>query len=375
MLKSFHGIKTGYRLNILERSWLLLTKTYDVFCRSNVPRNAAAMTYYMMLSLAPMLMIAIAVASLFFCTEQVNQEIVTSVSEYANPEIAHTIGELLANTTSTTSCIVASGISLAILLFAASGVFGQLFDTFNDIWDVPYHVRRSVRFNLRRQLVGMAMVISVGALLVGSLGLGTALSYLNRWLEGNFPGLSSYLLLADQGLSFLLIPFVLSLMFWYFPMHKMEWSDVWPAAGLTAGLLVISRSLIDLYLRLSTANEVYGAAGSLVVLLVWVYLTGIVLFIGASFSCAWTRLFGSLSDFENPRSIDSDGVIGNDEPFVASIDYDADPYQAESADAYDIDWGNSYLSEFPAAKFSGVFKSSRDPLLQPELVVRRRNSA
>jgi hypothetical protein len=89
------------------------------------------------------------------------------------------------------------------------------------------------------------------------------------------------------------MPFVLSLMFWYFPARRMKWIDVWPAAGLTAGLLSASRYLIDLYLSVSTSSEVYGAAGSLVMLLVWVYLTGMILFFGAAFSCAWTKRFGS----------------------------------------------------------------------------------
>jgi hypothetical protein len=104
--------------------------------------------------------------------------------------------------------------------------------------------------------------------------------------------------LADRSLSYILMPFIFSVMFRFFPSAKIHWSDVWPAGILTALLIVASRKLIGVYLEFSTASEVYGAAGSLVVLLIWVYMTGLVIFFGAAFSHAWADTFGSRSDFE-----------------------------------------------------------------------------
>jgi membrane protein len=277
---------------IFARFYQLVSTTIRIWSETNVSRNSAAMTYYAMLSLAPLLLICIALAGLFFCNQQVEQEIYAYFHEMASPQVAQTIATLLANTTSAQNTLFASLISMAIMLYGASGVFTQLFDTFNDIWGVPQDQRRGIRFTARKRVLGVCMVLMVGTLLIGSLALGAIVAYLSQLLDGSFPRLASWLGLIDRGLSFFLLPFVLSLMFWYLPMKKIRWPDVWPAAGLTAAMLAGSRYLIDIYLRLSTASEVYGAAGSLVLLLVWIYLTGQVIFFGACFSCAWARYLG-----------------------------------------------------------------------------------
>jgi len=278
---------------MFRRVYQLVYTTIEIWSETNVSRNSAAMTYYAMLSLAPLLLISIALAGLFFCNQQVELEIYAYFHDMASPEVAQTIASLLANTTSTNNTLFASLISMVIMLYGASGVFTQLFDTFNDIWKVPQQRRMGIRFTARKRILGICMVLMVGTLLIGSLALGAVMAYLSQLLDGNYPRLSSWLALIDRGLSFFLLPFVLSLMFWYLPMKKIRWPDVWPAAGLTAGMLAGSRYMIDFYLRLSTAGEVYGAAGSLVLLLVWVYLTGQVIFFGACLSCAWTQHLGS----------------------------------------------------------------------------------
>lgn len=280
---------------MLHRIYRLLTTTFDIWSETNASRNSAAMTYYSMLSLAPLLLISIATAGIFFCNQQVEQEIVQYFHDIASPEVADTIASLLSNTTSTSNTVWASLVSIAVMLYGASGVFTQLFDTINDIWGVPFRQRSGIRFTARKRLIGIFMVLMMGTLLIASLAMGAVISYFSQILDGNFPRLSTWLALIDRSLSFFLVPFVLSLMFWYLPMRKMRWPDVWPAAGITAGMLAGSRYLIDFYLRISTASEVYGAAGSLVVFLVWIYLTGQVLFLGACFSRAWTMHFGSES--------------------------------------------------------------------------------
>lgn len=278
---------------IHSRGYQLVITTIRIWSETNVSRNSAALTYYAMLSLAPLLLICIAVAGLFFCNQQVEQEIYDYFHDLASPRVAQTIAGLLANTTSAQNTLFASLISLAIMLYGASGIFTQFFDTFNDIWKVPTGHRSGIRFTARKRFLGVCMVLLAGVLLIGSLALGTVIAFLSQLLDGNFPRLASWLGLIDRALSFLLLPLVLSLMFWYLPMKKIRWLDVVPAAGLTAVLLTGSRSLIDFYLQLSTASEVYGAAGSLVLLLVWIYLTGQVIFFGACFSCAWAEHLGA----------------------------------------------------------------------------------
>ena len=126
-------------------------------------------------------------------------------------------------------------------------------------------------------------------------------------VEG-YPQLVTWLSLFDRSLSYLLMPLVFTLMFWFFPATKIHWKDVWPAGILTAALIAGSRYLIGFYLKFSTTSEVYGAMGSLVVILIWVYITGLMVFFGASFSHAWADTFGSRSNFLKPKTTDQSEI-------------------------------------------------------------------
>jgi membrane protein len=265
---------------------------------------SAAMTYYTLLSLAPFLIISIAIATQVYSTDEVKGEIVRYVQDVASPQIAQTVAEILENTSAPKTGLIAGSISLVILLYGASGIFAQLFDTFNDIWGVPEQLQKSIRLNLRNRLVGVVMVVVLGALLISTLALSSLIAFINQLLEKSYPQLTFWLSFADRGLSFILVPLVLSLMFWYFPARKIRWIEMLPAAILTSLLLWLSRFSIDLYLRFSTTSEIYGAAGSLVVLLIWIYWTCMILFFGAAFSCAWSKMLGSHSQLaeENPTT-------------------------------------------------------------------------
>ena len=254
---------------------------------------AAAMTYFGMLSLAPLLVIAIAIAGSFFGDSLAQEEIMEQVKLFTTDDIAKVIGGLIANATSPQSGFLAGTISVAVLVFGASGAFSQLQETFNEIWDVPEEKRQGVWLTVKARLIGILMVIIAGFLLLTTLGLSAAVAAVSSLFHEIHPRVHTWLGLADRGVSFLLMPLILSLMFWLIPKANIKWSDVWPAAMLTALLLSLSRYLIEFYLRFSTTSEVYGAAGSLVILLIWIYMSGLVLFYGAAFSRAWAETFGS----------------------------------------------------------------------------------
>ena len=269
--------------------------TFQIWGQAQASRMSAAMTYFTMLSLAPLLVIAIAIAGFVYDGQIAEQQIIEQVNVVTTPAVAETVAGLIKNATKPGSGLLAGSISLCILLYGASGVFSQLYDTFNDIWQIPVESRMGIRFTIEKRLIGVAMVLVVGVLLIATLSVGSAISYLNRLVHDSYPQLTTWLSLADRSLSFLLMPLIFSLVFWFVPATKIKWLDVWPAGLLTAMLVAASRYLIDYYLTLSSTSEVYGAAGSLVVLLVWVYMTGLVVFFGASFSHAWAETFGSRS--------------------------------------------------------------------------------
>lgn len=259
---------------------------------------SAAMTYFTMLSLAPLLLIAITISGFIFEPGMVESEIVDKVGLFTTESVAQTVASLITNATAEQmrrpkTGMVAGGISLFVLIYGASGVFAQLYDTFNQIWHVPIERRTGFRFNIKQRLIGISMVLVVGILLLVATFLDIAVGEVSNFVRETYPTVLTYIHLADRGISFLLLPIVLGLLFWLIPSTSVKFQDMWVAAMLTAFLLAASRYIIDGYLRFSSTSELYGSAGSLVVLLIWVYMTGLVIFYGASFSHAWARTFGS----------------------------------------------------------------------------------
>jgi|TARA_B110000495_G_C23038530_1_gene621369 membrane protein len=296
---------------MLKRIWQLITMTFSIWAESNASRMAAALSYYTMLSLAPCLMMAIAIAGYIYEDSVVESEIVRQVKLISSPEIAETVKGLIQRASQPRSGLVAGTVSVCVLVFAASGVFTQLYDTFNDIWGVSYQGLEGLLFTIRKRLIGVGMVLVVGVMLIGALITDSIMTYLSTMME-DYPQLVTSLSLFDRSLSFLLMPLVFMLMFWFFPATKIHWKDVWPAGILTAALVAGSRYLIGFYLKFSTTSEVYGAMGSLVVILIWVYITGLMVFFGASFSHAWADTFGSRSDFlKSDKTAPSEIASGN----------------------------------------------------------------
>ncbi len=278
---------------MLTKFWQLLYGSFKIWSDARASQMAAATTYYAMLSLAPTLMISIAIASYIFDGQLAEAEILTAIREFTTPEIAQTIAGLIHRANLPQSGIVAGTFSVGIFLMGASGVFSQLYDTFNYIWHVDGN-KQGFWFGIQKRCIGILMVLLAGLLLVGALVLNSIQAYATELLDGN-PMLLYWLNNADRGVSFLLMPIAFSLLFWFVPATKVQLSDVVPAGILTAMLVLGSRYIIQLYLNFSSTSEVYGAAGSVVVMLIWIYMISMVLFYGASFSHAWSLTYGSLS--------------------------------------------------------------------------------
>ena len=286
---------TSWLALMFQRLWKLLTLTCSIWIKVNASRMSAALTYFTMLSLAPTLIIAVAIASYIYQPHLIKAEIVQRLSTVTTPDIANYVASLLENASAPGSGFIAGVVSLSVLLFAASGVFTQLCDTFDDIWDVCLD-GKGFWYSVQKRLVGVGMVIVVGLLLIAALVLESAIAYLNELAVG-YPQLVTWLGLADRSLSFLLMPVVFAMLFWFLPSTRIQWRDIWPSAVLTAFLVAGSRYLIGFYLKFSTTSEIYAASSTLVVLLIWVYMTGLVVFFGASFSYAWAQVYGSRSEF------------------------------------------------------------------------------
>ena len=197
---------------MLKRIWKLITRTFVIWGDANAARMAAALAFYAMLSLAPMLMIATAIAGYLYDDKLVASEIIKQVELITTPDIAQTVAGLIERATLPKTGLVAGAISICVLVFAASGVFTQLNDTFNDIWQVSFEGIHGFLFTLRIRLLGIGMVLIVGIMLVAALVFESVMTYVNGLVEG-YPQMVTWLNLADRSLSFLLMPIIFSLMF------------------------------------------------------------------------------------------------------------------------------------------------------------------
>lgn len=271
----------------------LLRETFTEWNEDKASRLAAALAYYTVFSLAPMLIIAIAIAGAVFGEEAARGEIVTQIQGLVGRDGAKFIETAIEGASKPRAGTIASLISIAVLLFGASGLFAQLQDSLNTIWEVKPKPGRGVIGILRDRFLSFTMVLGVGFLLLVSLVLSAGLSGLVNFLGSLLPGIGALLQLANFVLSFAVTTLLFGLIYKVLPDVKIAWSDVWSGAIVTSLLFSIGRFALGLYLGNSSFGSTYGAAGSVVIILVWVYYAAQILFFGAEFTQVYARRYGS----------------------------------------------------------------------------------
>jgi membrane protein len=257
-------------------------------------RMGAALAYYSAFSLAPLLLIATGIAGMVFGEQAARGEILHQVADLVGPSAAQALEEILKN--SADQGALATVVGLAVLLFGASGVFVELQDSLNTIWKVPPPPGLGVWAWIRDRLLSFTLVVSTGFLLLVSLVLSAGLSALGGMLApltNGLPGGVWVWQLANIGLSFALITVLFAVLYKVLPAAPVAWGDVWLGGALAALLFTLGKYLIGLYLGRGSVTSALGAAGSGVVMLVWVYYSTQILFFGAEFTRAWALKAGS----------------------------------------------------------------------------------
>ena len=265
------------------RTWTLLKKSFWAWINENALEWGAALAYYTAFSIAPLLVIALTITGVFYEGDSLS---------YIHAQISSLVGDNAATATigairsirSSNSGTFASLISVLMLLVGASTVFGQLQNVLNRIWGVqpkPGHFWRDL---FKQRILSFAMVFGVGFLLLVSLILSALLALLTDYLSHLLPGAGIVWQLFDAGFSFSLIAFLFAAIFKIVPDVDIHWRDVWLGGVLTAALFVIGKTAIAYYLGRSGVESAYGAAGSVLVLLAWVYYSSQILFFGAEFT-------------------------------------------------------------------------------------------
>ncbi len=271
----------------------LLKETFQEWQADKASRLAAALAYYTIFSLAPLLIMAIAIAGSIFGEEAAKGEIVGQIQGLVGTEGATVIETAIKNANQPRISSIASLISVGVLLFGASGVFAQLQDALNTIWNVKAKPKQGVFNFIRKRILSFSAVLGIGFLLLVSLVISAALSALNKYMEDLIPGAHFFWEILNLAISFGLVTLLFALMYKFLPDVKIKWSDVWIGAMITALLFTIGKFGLGLYLGRGSFGSTYGAAGSLVVLLAWVYYSAQILFFGAEFTQVYAREYGS----------------------------------------------------------------------------------
>lgn len=277
----------------LKTIWDLLKETVSEWSKDKVSLLAAALAYYTVFSLAPLLIIVIAIASLVFESEAVKGEIVGQIQELVGSNGAQFIKTAIENASKPTTRTIASIINLVVLLFGASGVFAQLQETLNTIWSVQPKPGLGVIKIIQNRFLSFTMVLGIGFLLLVSLAFGAALTALFNFLSKSIPGIDFFWQIANHIFSFVVITLLFALIYKVLPDVKLAWSNVSIGAAIASVLFTIGKSLFGIYLGNSSFSSTYGAAGSPIIVLAWVYYSAQILFFGAEFTKVYTRKYGS----------------------------------------------------------------------------------
>lgn len=277
----------------LKDIWLLIKETISDWSEDKAPRLSAALAYYTAFSLAPILVIAIAIVGLVFERGLVQERVIQGLGGIAGEGGANLIRTMLDASQNLGSNIVATMIGIVALIFGATGVFGQLQDALNTMWEVAPKPKQGVLEYIRSRFFSFTMVIVVGFLLLVSLVISAALSALHEWSLSLFPGFEIVVQIINIIVSFGVVTLLFALLFKYVPDAEIRWRDVWLGAAITALLFIVGKQLISLYIGSSDPGSKFGGAGSLIVILLWVYYSALICFLGAEFTQVYANTFGS----------------------------------------------------------------------------------
>lgn len=287
----------------LKEWWGLVREAVSAWVDDYAPSMGAALSYYSVFSMAPLLLIVISVAGLVFGDEAARGELFGQLQGMMGADAASALEDLLENLSRPEEGVTSAVIGAVVLLIGATTVFGELQDALDRIWQAPARVRGSGWWNLlRARLLSFGMILGVAFLLMVSLVASAAVSGLGKWWSGAFGDLEWLLQLVNFGVGFALTTVVFAAIYKFMPRVKVLWHDVWVGAIVTAALFEVGKFLIGLYIGKTGVASGFGAAGSLAIVFVWVYYSAQIFLLGAEFTWAYAKRFGSMRDTSQPKA-------------------------------------------------------------------------
>ncbi len=264
------------------QGWVSLgEKAVYKWLEDRAPTMGAAIAYYTVFSLAPMLVMVIAIGGLAFGQKAAEGALFGELADLIGPESAVALQAMLRSASGTGSGIFASAVGIGTLIIAATAVLGELQSALNVIWKAPARRGLGLWHLLKSRLLSLAVILVIGFLLLVSLVISTALTAFSDYLDWLLPGLATILNIAHLVLSFALTTVLFAMIFKILPDIPVKWEEVWLGAVIAALLFTLGKHLISLYIGSSNMASTYGAAGALIIVLVWVYYSAQILLLGA----------------------------------------------------------------------------------------------
>ena len=273
----------------LQKAWQLLKRTYAKWNEDHAPGPGAALAYYTVFSLAPLLMIVIAIAGLVLGQEAAQGQIIGQIQGLVGEESAKAIQSMIEEARKPAAGILATVVATVMLLVGATGVFAQLQESLNIIWQVPEKPGEGLWKMLKDRFISLMAVLGTGFLLLISLVISAGLSAVGATLAHVLPGPEFVLQILNFLVSFAVVTLLFAMMYKLLPDKPVRWEDVWIGASITSLLFTIGKFFIGLYLGKSDVGVAYGAAGSLVVILIWVYYASQIFLFGAEFTAVYAE--------------------------------------------------------------------------------------
>jgi membrane protein len=283
-------LKKPYQKSIVA----LFKNTASEWIHDKCPQLGAALAYFTVFSLAPLVLVLLAVFGVIFGgSDQARQKITEQLQYLIDPSGIKVIQDIAANASKPQAGIVATAIGIVLALFGASGVFGQLQDALNTIWGVKPKPGGGIMGFIRTRFLSFAMVGGVCFLLLASLTVETILRGFSDFLKQVMPGGHVLALVLFLIFDLAVVVLLFAMIFRYLPDAKIAWRDVWVGATLTAVLFVLGKFVLGLYLGSGAAGSAYGAASSLITLLLWIYYAAQILLFGAEFTQVYANTYGT----------------------------------------------------------------------------------
>jgi membrane protein len=281
------------KITLIKKTWQLLVKSFNQFIDFNGLKLSAALSYYTVFSIAPLLIVIISLAAIFFGREAVEGRVYHQISGLVGSDAALQIQSIITNTQNSNHGKLGGLIGTIILIIGASGVFSEIQSSINYLWNIPSPTKKAFLFALLRKLISFSLLIGVSFLLMVSLTANALLDLLSDRLKELFSqSLVNLFYFINLGLILLVISFMFMLIFKILPNSTIPWKTAFIGALVTSALFLIGKFIIGYYLGHLRIGATFGATASIVILMLWIYYSSIILYFGACFTSAYAEYRG-----------------------------------------------------------------------------------